>query len=239
VDAEPFYSEKIVRLSDCFWPSDTKRAIAESSRQASGLPEEGMVFCAFNNHHKINRSIFDCWMRLLHAVPGSILWLRFAPETVVRNLRRHAVTGNVDPMRLIFAPAASDEVHLGRHRLADLYLDTAPYNAHSSASDALWAGLPVLTLRGQSFAGRVAASMLHALDLPELVTDSLHAYETAALALATDKSRLEAVSARLASHITTAPLFDRERYRTKLEAAYRTMWSKARAGAPPESFSVQ
>ncbi len=239
VAAEPVYSEKIARLPDSFWPGDAKRAIAASSRQASGLPEEGIVFCAFNNHHKISRPMFDCWMRLLHAVPGSILWLRFAAEAVVRNLRRHAAVGNVDPMRLIFAPVASDEIHLGRHRLADLYLDTAPYNAHSSASDALWAGLPVLTLKGQSFAGRVAASMLYALDLPELVTDSRHAYETAALTLTADRSRLEALRARLASHIKTAPLFDSERYCINLEAAYRTMWSNARAGVQPESFSVK
>ena len=239
VAAEVFYSEKIARLPDSFWPTDTKRAVVESSRQVNGLPDESAVFCAFNNHHKIGQAVFECWMRLLHAVPASVLWLRSAPEIVVRNLRSHAAVGNVDPMRLIFAPVVSDEVHLGRHRLADLFLDTFPYNAHSSASDALWMGLPVLTLRGQGFAGRVASSMLNALDLPELVTDSLRAYETAAIGLATNRNRLEALKAKLASHIKTAPLFDGGRYSAKLEAAYWTMWSVARTGTPPHSFVVQ
>jgi predicted O-linked N-acetylglucosamine transferase (SPINDLY family) len=238
-DHEPFYSEKITRLPGSFWPSDGKRAVMESSRQANGLPEEGVVFCAFNNHHKMSHSMFACWMRLLHAVPGSILWLRSAPEAVLRNLCRHAAVNNVDPERIIFASIASDEAHLGRHRLADLFLDTAPYNAHSSAGDALWMGLPVLTLKGRCFAGRVASSMLHALDMPELVTESLDAYEAAALALARDRSKLEASRTKLATRLMTAPLFDEERFCANLEAAYRTMWSVARAGAPPHSFSVQ
>jgi predicted O-linked N-acetylglucosamine transferase (SPINDLY family) len=132
----------------------------------------------------------------------------------------------------------SDEVHLGRHRLADLFLDTTPYNAHSSASDALWMGLPVLTLRGQSFAGRVATSMLYALDLPELVTDSLQSYEATALALAGDRCRLEALKAKLASRLRTAPLFDGKRFCANLEAAYLAMWANAQAGKQPRSFST-
>jgi predicted O-linked N-acetylglucosamine transferase (SPINDLY family) len=238
VDAEPFYSEQIARMPDSFWPNDGKRTVAETSRQYNCLPEAALVFCAFNNHHKISRSMFACWMRLLQASPGSVLWLRSAPETVARNLRRQAAASNVDSARIIFAPIASDEVHLGRHRLADLFLDSAPYNAHSSASDALWMGLPVLTLKGQSFAGRVASSMLYALDLPELVTESLQSYELAALALAGDRCRLEALKTKLASRLKTAPLFDGERFCANLEAAYRAMWANARAGKPPRSFSV-
>jgi predicted O-linked N-acetylglucosamine transferase (SPINDLY family) len=238
VVAEPFYSERIARLPDSFWPSDAKRRVAETSRLGNGLPEEALVFCAFNNHHKISRSMFACWMRLLQASPGSVLWLRSAPETVARNLLRQAAASNVDPSRIIFAPVVSDEVHLGRHRLADLFLDTAPYNAHSSASDALWMGLPVLTLKGLSFAGRVASSMLYALDLPELVTDSLQSYEATALALAGDRCRLESLKIKLASRLKTAPLFDGERFRANLEAAYRAMWANAREGKPPRSFSA-
>lgn len=237
-DAEPFYSERVVRLPGSFWPGDARRPVAVSSREDNGLPREGFVFCAFNNHHKIGRAVFACWMRLLDALPGSILWLRSAPETVVRNLRRSAAAANVDPSRVMFAPVVSDERHLGRHRLADLYLDTAPYNAHSSASDALLMGLPVLTLRGQSFAGRVASSMLHALDLGELVTDSLAAYEECALALGRDKARLDAIKARLALSLATSPLFDSKRFCANLEAACSAMWSAARKGEEPRSFSV-
>ena len=238
VDDETFYSEKIARLPDSFWPSDTRRAVVRSSRQASGLPDEGLVFCAFNNHHKINRPMFACWMRLLHAVPGSRLWLRSAPEAIVGNLRRFAAADNVDPMRIVFAHVESDEIHLGRHSLADLFLDTSPYNAHSSASDALWMGLPVLTLEGRCFAGRVASSMLHALDLPELVTHSLDAYEATALDLANDGSRLAALRDKLASRLRTAPLFDGKRFCANLETAYGTMWSIARTGGGPRSFSL-
>lgn len=237
-DAEPFYSERIVRLPGSFWSGDATRPVAVSSREDNGLPREGLVFCAFNNHHKIGRSMFACWMRLLRALPGSILWLRAAPETVVRNLRQYAAAANVDPSRVIFAPVVPDEEHLGRHRLADLYLDTAPYNAHSSASDALLMGLPVLTLRGQSFAGRVASSMLHALDLGELVTDSIAAYEERALALGRDKARLDAIKAKLALRLATSPLFDSKSFCANLEAACRTMWSAARRGEEPRSFSV-
>jgi predicted O-linked N-acetylglucosamine transferase (SPINDLY family) len=183
--------------------------------------------------------MFTCWMRLLHALPGSILWLRSAPETVVRNLQHSAAAANVDPSRVIFAPVVSDEMHLGRHRLADLYLDTAPYNAHSSASDALLTGLPVLTLRGESFAGRVASSMLHALDLDELVTDSLAAYEELALALGRDKARLDAIKARLALSLATSSLFDSKRFCASMEAACSAMWFAARKGEEPRSFSVQ
>jgi protein O-GlcNAc transferase len=238
-DAEAFYSEKVARLPHSFWPSDIKRDIAGSSRQSQGLPDAGLVFCAFNNHHKISRAMFACWMRLLKSVPGSVLWLRFAPETVMRNLRRFAAAGDVDPLRIIFAPIAPDDVHLGRHRLADLFLDTAPYNAHSSASDALWMGLPVLTLEGRCFAGRVASSMLHAVGHPELVTQSLEAYEATALDLTRDRSRLAALKVNLASRSGTAPLFDAQRYCADLEAAYGTMWSIARARARPRSFCLR
>jgi len=237
-EAEPFYSERIVRLPNCFWPNDAERTAVDSFRRACGLPEQALVFCAFNNHHKITRTIFECWMRILFALPESILWLRFAPDAVVSNLRRHAAGCNIDPSRIVFAPIVSDDVHLGRHRLADLFLDTSPYNAHSSASDALWMGLPVLTLRGQSFAGRVASSMLHALDLPELVTTSLDAYEVKALELAKDRVQLDTLKRKLASRLKTCSLFNSAILSRNLEKAYRTMWSIARTGAQPHSFSV-
>jgi len=235
---EPFYSERIARLPDSFWPPGPSRISTESSRGQNGLPEDAMVFCAFNNHHKINRSMFTCWMRILGAMPNSLLWLRWAPEAVVHNLRQAAAYHDVSPTRILFAPVVDAELHLGRHRLADLYLDTSPYNAHSSASDALCMGLPVLTLRSRSFAGRVASSMLHALALPELVTDTLEDYEALAIMLGRNKACMEELKTRLQAQIATAPFCDWKRYQESLEAAYWTMWSIARKGEEPQSFSV-
>jgi predicted O-linked N-acetylglucosamine transferase (SPINDLY family) len=238
-DRAPHFSEKIVHLPHSFWPSDPNRAVAPTpSRALSGLPQEAFVFCAFNNHHKINAPVFACWMRLLAAVPGSVLWLRRASEAVVRNLRREAAAHSVDPARLVFAPLVAPDMHLARHRLADLFLDTFPYNAHSSASDALWMGLPLVTLRGQGFAARVASSLLCALDLRELVTDSLEDYESLALALSRDPALLQTVRSKLEANIPIAPLFDNARFRRDMETAYRKIWEIAGAGEAPRSFSV-
>ncbi|HWX89381.1 MAG TPA: hypothetical protein VNY75_03690, partial [Rhizomicrobium sp.] len=228
------YSEKIIHLPHSFWPSDPNRTVAPTpSRAASGLPGDGAVFCAFNNHHKITAPVFACWMRLLAAVPASVLWLRGAPETVVRNLRREAAMHGIDSARLIFAPRVAPDMHLARHRLADLFLDTFPYNAHSSASDALWMGLPLVTLRGQGFSARVASSLLHALNLPELVADSLAEYESLAIALARDPVRLQTVRDKLAANLSVAPLFDSRRFCNDLETAYRKMWEISRASEAP------
>ena len=193
---QPFYTEKIVHLPDCYQVNDSKRKIAERTptRQEAGLPEQGFVFCCFNNNWKITPDVFGVWMRLLHAVEGSVLWLFGDNESAERNLRVEAQARGIDPSRLVFAGRLPLEEHLARHRLADLFLDTLPCNAHTTASDALWAGLPVLTREGTAFAGRVAASLLYAVGLPELVTHSIEDYEALALRLARDPSTSPRIS---------------------------------------------
>jgi protein O-GlcNAc transferase len=239
-DQQPFYSERIVHLPDCYQPNDRRRQIAERTpaRAELGLPEQGFVFCSFNNNWKITPEAFDVWMRLLKAIDGSVLWLR-ADTTAEQNLSKEAAARGVDPARLVFAPRMKRlEDHLARHRLADLFLDTLPYNAHTTASDALWAGLPVLTCMGNTFAGRVAASLLHAIGLPELVTNNLPDYEALALTLARDPARLREIKAKLARNRDTDPLFDTDRFRRGIEAAYGKMWEIWQTGEKPTSFSV-
>lgn len=238
---EDFYSEKIVRLPDCFLPNDSSKAISPRTptRQEAGLPESGVVFCCFNNSHKITLPVFDVWMRLLRAVGGSVLWLADDEGAVTANLRREAAARGVSPERLIFAPKMDRlEDHLARYRLADLFLDTLPYNAHATASDALWAGLPLVTCTGRTFAGRVATSLLHAVGLPDLATKDLAEYEAVALRLATDAPLLQEVRQRLARNRSTHPLFDTKRQCRHIESAYLTMWDILERGEPPHGFSV-
>jgi len=198
------------------------------------------VFCCFNNSYKINPSVFDIWMRLLRAVPGSVLWLRADNNWARAGLQREATARGVEPQRLVFAErVGSNSEHLARHRLADLFIDTLPYNAHTTASDALWVGLPVLTCTGRSFAARVAASLLHAIGLPELVTGSLPEYEALALRLATYPAELRALRNRLACNRSTHPLFDTPRWTRHLEAAYHEMWRLHCGGEPPRSFGAK
>ncbi len=178
-------------------------------------------------------------MRLLHAVEGSVLWLLRDNATAEQNLRKEAAARGVGPGRLVFAPRMKLEDHLARHRLADLFLDTLPYNAHTTASDALWIGLPVVTRLGESFAGRVAASLLNAIGLPELVTHSIKDYEALALRLAKDPSLLEGYRNRLATNRLTHPLFDTDRFRRHIEAAYLQMWEIWQRGEQPRSFAVE
>ncbi len=198
-----------------------------------GLPEDGFVFCCFNNSYKLTPQLFDVWMRLLRQVDGSVLWLLQTSDAAVRNLRREAQARGVDPARLVFAPKMEISRHLARHRLADLFLDNLPVNAHTAASDALWVGLPVLTCPGHSFIGRVAASLLHAVGLPELVTASLDEYEALALELASDREALQAIRQRLEANRSTYPLFDTDRLRRHIEARLRhdVRYSAARRGA--------
>ncbi|NUB06341.1 tetratricopeptide repeat protein [Azospirillum sp. Vi22] len=232
---EGFYSEAVVRLPHCYQPNDRHRAIAERtpSRADCGLPEDGFVFCCFNNPYKLTPAVFDVWARLLRAVPGSVLWLYAGNPLVAGNLRGEAAARGVAPDRLVFAPPRPLVEHLARHRLADLFLDTLPYNAHTTASDALWTGLPVVTCRGATFAGRVAASLLDTVGLPELVTDSSAAYEALALDLARDPQRLAELKARLELARTASPLFDGDRFARGLEDAYRAIWQRfAPAGDP-------
>ncbi len=226
-DAQAF-SEKIVALPDSYFPVDTTRTIGKSpTRAQAGLPPDGFVFCSFNNNWKLTEPVFAIWMRLLNSVPGSVLWLKQTGETAKANLLQAAADQGVAPHRLIFAGPAALDVHLARHQLADLFLDTLPYNAHATACDALWAGLPVLTLRGTAFAGRVGASLLTAVGLPELITETQEDYEALALALAQDRARLSALREKLAASRATAPLFDTVRFARNLEAAYAQMLAAA------------
>ena len=234
------YREKLVYLPDCFQANDSRRTMGErpSSRVEAGLPERRFVFCAFSNSYKITPAMFDIWMRLLRHVDGSILWLLGGSAAVEENLRREAGARGVAPDRLIFAARLGYADYLRRYRLADLFLDTAPFNAGATASDALWAGLPLITCAGEAFAGRMAASLLRAVGLPQLVTDSLADYERLALELARDRAAIEALKARLAQGRGTCPLFDTARFTRHLESAYHTMWQRHQAGEPPASFAV-
>lgn len=224
-EQQEFFSEKIMALQETYWATDDKRAEAgpPPGRAEAGLPETGFVFCCFNNNWKITPPIFDVWMRLLKAVPGSVLWLLQDSAEAADNLKKEAVARDVDASRLVFAPRVSPEEHLARHRLADLFVDTVQYNAHTTASDALWVGVPVVTLLGDYFPGRVAASILTAINLPELITANLADYESLALALASDPPRLAALKRKVEENRKTTPLFNTARFTRNLEAAYERM----------------
>jgi predicted O-linked N-acetylglucosamine transferase (SPINDLY family) len=236
-----FYSENIVYLPGNYLTRDTSRSATSVpvARAEERLPEAGFVFACFNNTYKINPRMFDIWMRILRAVQGSVLWLPESNRAAMQNLAREAAARNVAPERLVFASfRPSPEQHLARLALADLFLDTLPYNAHTTAADALWAGVPVLTCLGATFAGRVAASLLYSLDLPELVATSLAGYETAALRLARDAGSLGAIRNKVERNRTTHTLFDEERFTRDLESAYMAMWERHQRGERPSSFAV-
>ena len=216
-----FYDEKMVFLPDCYQVNDDRRVIGPATgRAAHNLPEDSFVFCNFNHGYKLTPAMFDSWMRILTAVPDSVLWLWNSNPRLPANLLREAEQRGVAGSRLIFAPTADHPDHLARLKLADLALDELPYNAHTTASDALWTGLPLLTCRGTAFPGRVAASLLTAIGLPELITENLSDFEARAIALAQNKDELAALRARLEENRATAPLFDTARYTRNIEAAY-------------------
>jgi protein O-GlcNAc transferase len=237
---QAFYTENIVHLPHSYQVNDTQRRIAgrAPTRHQAGLPDQGFVFCCFNQTYKITRDVFGAWMRLLQAVDGSTLWLLRDHDGTAQNLRGQAQKCGIDPLRLVFAGRMPPEDHLARHRLADLFLDTLPYNAHTTASDALWMGLPVVTQLGDAFAGRVAASLLDAIGLPELVTHNIEDYERVALQLAKDPALLDRYRNRLAANRTTQPLFDADRFRRHIEAAYLKMWEIRQCGGQPRAFAV-
>jgi len=238
---QKYYAEKVIYLPDSYQPNDRARKIAEdpASRTELGLPADGFVFCCFNSGFKITPPIFGVWMRLLTQVDDGVLWLLGTNTIAEQNFRSEASQRGVSPDRLIFAPQTDLAQHLARHRLADLFLDTPYCNAHTTASDALWAGLPVLTCEGGTFASRVAASLLRAIEMPELITHSLEEYEALALKLARDPALLAATKDKLAKNLLTTPLFDTERFTRHLEAAYQTMYERAQRGDPPASFTVE
>lgn len=235
-----YYDEKVVYLPDCYQPNDRKRAIAETapSRAAVGLPDEAFVFCNFNQSYKLTPSTFAGWMRILKEVEGSVLWLLNSKPPFAENLSRAAEQHGVAPGRLHFAPSLPLEKHLARLKLADLFLDTLPYNAHTTASDALWAGLPLLTCRGTSFPGRVASSLLAAVGMPELITESQDAFEAMAIRLGRDAGAISRLKQKLAANRLSCPLFDTDLFRRNIEAAYTAMAEAAKRGEAPASFAV-
>ena len=223
------------------WRNDSagRFQIVRRHAQRRGLPEKGFVFCSFNNNYKITPDVFDVWMRLLREVEDSVVWLSTYGSEMTENLRAEAIKRGIAPDRLVFAPRVElNEDHLARHRLADLFLDTRNYNAHATASGALWAGLPVLTCLGETFASRVAGSLLTSVGLSELITQSLEEYEALALKLAREPALLAAAKLKLARNRETFPLFNTQCFTRHIEAAYTTMCERSRRGEAPASFAV-
>jgi predicted O-linked N-acetylglucosamine transferase (SPINDLY family) len=239
-EALPYYSEKVIYLPECYQVNDSKRKISDKkfSKNELGLPESGFVFCCFNNNYKITPEIFDCWMRILQNIEGSVLWLLKDNEFASQNLRREAERRGISSSRLVFADRMSPEEHLARHNYADLFLDTYPCNAHTTASDSLWAELPLLTLAGQSFASRVAASLLNALNLQELITFSIPEYEAIAIELAKSPSKLETVKHKLSTAKLEKSLFNTEAFARNLERAYTAVHSRHLEGKVPDHIDI-
>jgi protein O-GlcNAc transferase len=236
---EQFYREKVVRLPGCYQINDSQRPRpAPGSRAAHGLKETDFVFCHFNYSYKIAPEMFASWLRLLKNVPSSVLWLLESNALFAQNLRREVAGAGVDPARIVFAAQIENSAHISRLALGDLFLDSLPYNAHTTASDALWAGLPLITCRGKTFPGRVAASLLRAVGLPELITDTPEEYEAKALMLAGDRALLQSYRDRLTRDPARLALFDTARTTRHIEAAYEEMMARWTKNTPPASFSV-
>ena len=237
---QKYCTERIVHLPHCYQANDRKREIAPTAptRTAACLPESGFVFCCFNNNYKITSNVFDVWMRLLNNFDESVLWLVRDNGVAERNLRAAAEARGIAASRLVFAERLPPAQHLARHGLADLFLDTLPYNAHTTGSDALWAGLPLITCLGDAFPGRVGASLLQAVGLPELIAPTLAEYEQLARRLAGNPAELLKIRKKLQSNRLSCPLFDTERFAGGIEAAYVRMWERNQAGLPLESFGV-
>jgi protein O-GlcNAc transferase len=237
-DQQRFYTEKIAHLPDTYWVNDSKLATSSPvpSRCEAGLPESGFVFCCFNKNGKITRPVFEVWMRLLSKTEGSVLWLLRDNAVSEQNLCRGAAASGVDPIRLVFADKLELPAHLARHRLADLCLDTLPYNAHTTATDALQMGLPMVTCLGESFAGRVGASLLRASGMPDLIAHSLADYEALAHRVASDRTYRADIVARLLKNRSKLPLFDTDRFRRNIEAAYLAMWQRWQRGNASGNF---
>lgn len=239
-EAQQAYSEKIAYLPNSYQANDRKRVISDKrfTKGDLGLPEQGFIFCSFNNNYKILPATFEIWMRILKAVDGSVLWLYEDNAAAADHLRQEAEKRGVHPSRLVFAKRMPLAEHLARHQLADLFIDAFPCNAHTTASDALWAGLPVLTLMGNSFASRVAASLLKAIELPELITSTPQAYEALAIEIAKNPAKLAALKQKLASNRLTTPLFDTPQFTKDLERSYVQIYERYQAGLPPEHIFV-
>ena len=221
-------------------PTDNTREISTKpmTRQEMGLPEDGFVFCCFNNNYKISPREFDIWMRLLHNIKGSVLWLKKPNQWAKSNLQKEAKQRGIDPSRLVFAGNVIMEDHLARHKLADLFLDTFNFNAHSTACDALWAGLPLITKKGEQFVARCAASYLNAIGLPELIVKTEDDYEALALELATNRPLLTSITEKLARNKMITPLFDTDTYTQNLEKAFEKAYTHYYKHVSPEDIWV-
>jgi predicted O-linked N-acetylglucosamine transferase (SPINDLY family) len=239
-DSQNYYSEKIVYLPS-YQINDRKRKISsrQFSRKDFGLPMNNFTFCCFNNNYKILPATFDGWMRILTAVDNSILFLYAGNKFVRSNLINEAQKRGISSERLVFGEHLEPDEYLARYKLCDLFLDTFPYNAGTTASDALWAGLPVLTLMGESFASRVAASLLTAIDLPELITSSQEHYEALAIELATNPIKLKAIKAKLETNRLTKPLFGTPLFTKHLEDAFIKIYKRYHADLPPEHIYIE
>jgi protein O-GlcNAc transferase len=235
-----FYDEKLVYMPHCYQVTDDRRRedTRTWTRERAGLPAAGVVLCAFHQTFKLNPVIFDVWMRLLTRLPGAVLWLLERDSAVAARLQDAARRRGVDPARLIFAPELPQAEHLGRLRMADLLLDTSPYSSHTTASDALWMGLPLVAVRGRAFAARVSSSILYAAGLAELVTDSLSQYETLLYELSVEPERLRALRARIEATVRRSPLFQTASFCRHLEYAFEKMHERTQQGLPPEAFAV-
>jgi predicted O-linked N-acetylglucosamine transferase (SPINDLY family) len=240
-DQQEHYRERIIHLPDCFLVNDDRLAIATNTptRREEGLPDSGFVFCSFNNAYKLTPQLFAIWMRILRNVDGSVLWLAESHPDTHANLLGEARRAGIDDSRLVFARRVPLDQHLARQRLADLFLDTTPYNAGATTAAALWSGVPVLTVLGHTFAGRMAASMLHGVGLPELITGAQDDYEALALKIAAEPALCAALKQKLAHNRGSCPLFDTARSTQAIEAAYMTMWRGYQNGRPARGFAVK
>jgi predicted O-linked N-acetylglucosamine transferase (SPINDLY family) len=238
--AECHYTEKILFMPNSYQVNDRRRRIDERvfTRAELGLPDAAFVFCCFNNVYKITPEVFSAWMRILARVEAGVLWMLTDDPSAMRHLRAAARAAGISEARLIFAGQMPPPLHLARHRAADLFLDTLPYGAHTTASDALWAGLPVLTRTGASFAGRVAASLLRAVGVSELITANSKDYEEMAVALATQPERLRGLRRQIAANRMTCPLFDAATFARQLESGYAQIYEQYRSGRPPDHVHV-
>ncbi len=239
-DSQRYYAEKIIYMPHTYQVNDRSRVIASThfSKQELGLPEEVFVFCCFNNNYKIYPPVFDLWVKILKAVDHSVLWLLEDNVTASINLSKEAQSRGLDPSRLVFAKRMDMSSHLARQKVADLFLDTLPYNAHTTASDALWAGLPVLTCMGDTFAGRVAASLLFSIGLPELVTETLDEYESLAIELATNSEKLKSIQVKLKNNRLSTPLFNTPLFTKHIELGYKKIYEQYQSDLPPEHVYI-
>ena len=239
-ESQKFYTEKIIYLPDSFMVSDTTKKISNKvyTRQELGLPKSGFVFCCFSQNYKITPDVFDTWMRILKKVENSVLWLAENNKTGVKNIKNEAELRGIDPNRIIFAQHMLLAEHLARHRLADLFIDTFPYTAHTTCNDALWSNVPVLTRIGESFASRGAASLLSAISLSELITNTEKEYEDLAIKIATNKNYFTEIKNKLSKNRTSKPLFNTKLFTQNIESAYFKIYEKYISNKNPDNIEI-